>query len=66
MIRKINGCFRIQLLLGDWGTWSTRYNIPKTVQYSDSSFQWTLVSLDFAVEIYGNNFYQRSNRFSAC
>ena len=51
------GGFRIQLLLGDWGTWSTRYNIPKTVQYSDSSFQWTVVSLDFAVEIYGSNLY---------
>ena len=43
------GRFRIQLPLED-NTWSTRYNIPKNDRYSDSSFDWTLVSLNFTVE----------------
>ena len=46
------GRFRIQLLLGD-NTWSTRYIIPKNDQYSDTSTDWTLVSLNFTVENYG-------------
>ena len=46
------GRFRIQLLLND-NTWSTRYNIPKNDQYSDSSTDWTLVNLSFTVENYG-------------
>ena len=46
------GCFRIQLLLED-NTWSTRYNIPKNDRYSDTSTEWTLVSLIFTVENYG-------------
>ena len=29
------------------------YNIPKIDQYSDTSTQWTLVSLNFTVENYG-------------
>ena len=49
---KSMGCFRIQLLLKD-NTWSTRYNIPKNVRYIDTSTEWTLVSLNFTVEIYG-------------
>ena len=30
------------------------YNIPKNDRYSDSSTDWTLVSLNFTVEIFGN------------
>ena len=29
------------------------YNIPKNDQYSDTSTDWTLVSLKFTVETYG-------------
>ena len=50
---KAMGCFRIQLLFKD-NTWSTRYNIPKSDRYSNSSTDWTLVSLNFTVENYGN------------
>ena len=46
------GRFRIQLLLDD-NTWSTRYNIAKNDRNSDSSTQWTKLSLNFAVENYG-------------
>ena len=49
---KSMGRFRIQLLLED-NTWSTRYNIPRNDRYSDASTDWTLVSLNFTVEIYG-------------
>ena len=49
---KAMGRFRVQLLLED-NTWSTRYNIPKNDHYSDSSTDWTLVSLNFIVENYG-------------
>ena len=45
--------FRIQLLLEN-NTWSTRYNISKNDQYSDSSTNWTKSSLNFTVEDYGN------------
>ena len=48
---KAKGGFRIQLLLED-NTWSTRYNIPKTDRFSDTSTEWTLVSLNFTVEKY--------------
>ena len=47
------GRFRIQLLLED-NTWSTRYNISKNDQYSDTSTEWTLVSLNFTEQNYGN------------
>ena len=50
--KKTMGRFRIQLLL-EGNTWSTRYNIPKNDRYSNSSTQWTLVNLNFTVEIYG-------------
>ena len=43
------GRFRIQLLLED-NTWSTRYNISKNDRYSNTSTEWTLVSLNFTVE----------------
>ena len=49
---KSMGRFRIQLLLED-NTWSTRYNIPKNDRYSDTSTEWTLVSLSFSKEKYG-------------
>ena len=50
--KKSMGRFRIQLLLED-NTWSTRYNIPKNDQYSDSSTDWSKLSLNFTVENYG-------------
>ena len=43
--------FRIRSLLED-NIWSTRYNIPKNDRYSDTSTDWTLVSLNFTVENY--------------
>ena len=46
------GRFRNQLLLED-NTRSARFIIPKNDRYSDSSTQWTLVSLNFTVENYG-------------
>ena len=49
---KSMGRFKIEFLLKD-GTWSTRYNIPKNDRYSDSSTDWTLVSLNFTEENYG-------------
>ena len=47
------GRFRIQLLLAD-NTWSTRYKTPKNDRYSDTSTDWTLLSLNFTLENYGN------------
>ena len=44
--------FRIQLLLED-NTWSTQYTIPKNDQYSDTSTDWTKLSLNFTAENYG-------------
>ena len=49
---KSMGRFRIQLLSED-KTWSTRYNIAKNDRYSDTSNDWTLVSLNFTEENYG-------------
>ena len=49
---KAMGRFRIHLLPKD-NTWSTRYNIPKNDRYSETSTDWTLVSLNFTVEKYG-------------
>ena len=49
---KSTGHFRIQLLFED-NTWSTRYNIPKNDRYSDSSTDWTKLSLNLTVENYG-------------
>ena len=46
------GCFRIQLLI-QGNTWSTRYYIANNDQYSDSSKEWTKLSLNFTEEIYG-------------
>ena len=48
---KAMGRFRIQLL--DNNTWSTQYNKPKNDRYSDTSTDWTLVSVNFSVENYG-------------
>ena len=52
--QKAKGRFRIHLLLEN-NTWSTHYNTPKNIRYSDSSNDWTLLSLDFTVENYGIN-----------
>ena len=49
---KAMGRLRIQLLLED-NSWSSRYNIHKNDRFSDTSTEWTLVSLNFTVEIYG-------------
>ena len=49
---KSMGRFRIQLLLKD-KIWSTRYDIPKNDQNSDTSTDWTLINLNFTVENYG-------------
>ena len=49
---KSMGRFRIQLLL-EHNTWSTRYNIPKNDRYSDSSTDWSKLSLNFTIENYG-------------
>ena len=49
---KAMGRFRIQLLLED-DTWNTQYTIAKNTQYSNTSTDWTLLNLDFTVEIYG-------------
>ena len=49
---KSMGRFRVQLLLED-NTWSTRYNILKNHRFSDSSTQWTKLSLNFTEENYG-------------
>ena len=40
------GLFRIQFFLED-NTWSTRNEIPKNDRSSDSSTDWTLVSVNF-------------------
>ena len=50
------GRFRIQLLLED-NTWSTRYNIPKNDKYSDTSTQWTKLSINVTDEKYGIKLY---------
>ena len=46
---KSMGRFRIQMLLDDI-TWSARYDIPKNDRHSDTSTDWTLVSLIYTVE----------------
>ena len=43
--------FRIQLLLED-NNWSTRYNIPQNDRSSDTSTDWTKLSLNFTEEKY--------------
>ena len=48
---KSMGRFRIPLLIED-NTWSTGYNIPKNDRFSNTSTEWTLVSLNFTVENY--------------
>ena len=35
-------------------TWSTRYNIPKNDRCTNTPTQWTKLSLNFALETYGN------------
>ena len=50
------GRFRIQILLED-NIWSSRYSIPKKDRYSDTSTEWTLVSLNITEENYGIRLY---------
>ena len=45
------GRFRIDLLLDN--TWINKYTIEKNTQYSDTSTEWKLLSLDFTEENYG-------------
>ena len=53
--KKSMGRLRNQLILEDIedNTWSTRNNIHKNDQYTDSSTGWTLVNLNFTAENYG-------------
>ena len=44
--------FRIHMLL-EHNTWSTRYDIAKNDQHSDTSTQWIKLSLNFNEEHYG-------------
>ena len=44
--------FRIQILLEN-GNWENKYTIEKNSQFSNSSTEWTHLSLDFTQEIYG-------------
>ena len=46
------GRFRIQLLLED-NTWSTIYTNGKNTNFSDSSTDWSLLSLDNTQSNYG-------------
>ena len=46
------GRFRYQLLLED-NTWSFQYAIAKNTHYNYYSTDWTLLNLNFAVDIYG-------------
>ena len=46
------GRFRIDLLL-DNNTWTNKYTIEKNTQFSDTSTEWKLLSLDFTEENYG-------------
>ena len=46
------GSFRIQIILKD-NTWSTRNIMPHNDRYSDTSLDWTLVSLIFSEKNYG-------------
>ena len=43
-----------KLLLED-KTWSTQYTIPKNDRYSNTTTEWTILSLTFTVENYGIN-----------
>ena len=46
------GRFRIDLLL-DNNSWENKYTIEKNTQYSDTSTEWKLLSLNFTEENYG-------------
>ena len=49
---KSMGRFGIQLLLED-NIWNTRYNIAKNDRYSNSSTDWTKLSLNFTEKSFG-------------
>ena len=44
--------FRIQILLEN-GSWDNKYTIGKNSQFSNTSTEWTLLSLDFTQDNYG-------------
>ena len=46
------GRFTIDILLDD-NTWETKYIIQENTQYSNTSTEWTLLSMDFTKENYG-------------
>ena len=50
-ILKNMGLFRFQFLLED-NTWSTQSRIPKNSQYSNSSTEWKLLTLDFTINLW--------------
>ena len=49
---KAMGRFRVEILL-DNNTWKNKYTIEKNSQFSDTSSEWRLLSLDFTEENYG-------------
>ena len=49
------GRFGIQLLLED-NSWSTIYNVPKNIQFSNGSTQWHLFVMDITHENNGTKF----------
>ena len=62
---KSLGIFRIQLVLED-NTWNTQFTIAKITQYSDNPTDWTLLNLNFTIEIYGNKlFYDKIDTANA-
>ena len=46
------GRFTFHLLL-EGNTWSAQYTIAKNTHYSDNPTDWTLLILNYTVEIYG-------------
>ena len=51
-VHKAIGSFRFQLLLID-STWNFPFDLPKNERYIDSPTDWTLVSLNFKLNVYG-------------
>ena len=49
---RVMGRFSIDILLDD-NTWVNKYLIHENIQYSNSSTEWILLSLDFTEENYG-------------
>ena len=57
----VKGRFRVHQLVSD-STWSARCNNPKTYCYSNSSTQWTLVSLIFTAESYRESVFDEIDK----